>query len=282
MTFAITGATGQLGRIVVSKLKAQVSPAQIVALARDPAKGSDLGVEVREADYEKPDTLDKALAGVDALLLISSSGIGKRAVQHDNVITAAKKAGVKKVVYTSLLHADSSPLSLAPEHAGTEAVLKNSSLAYTILRNSWYTENYGSRILGAVQTGVLAGSAGDGKISAATRADYAEAAVAVLTGSGHDGKLYELAGDEAFTLFSLASEISKQTGKEVLYKDLSPADYAAALEGGGLPKALAEVVASFDVGAAQGALFDDSHQLSKLLGHPTTPLADAVAAALKS
>jgi len=282
MTFAITGATGQLGRIVVSKLKAQVSPAQIVALARDPAKGSDLGVEVREADYEKPDTLDKALAGVDTLLLISSSEIGKRAVQHDNVITAAKKAGVKKVVYTSLLHADSSPLSLAPEHAGTEAVLKNSSLAYTILRNSWYTENYASRILGAVQTGVLAGSAGDGKISAATRADYAEAAVAVLTGSGHDGKLYELAGDEAFTLFSLASEISKQTGKEVLYKDLSPADYAAALEGGGLPKALAEVVASFDVGAAQGALFDDSHQLSKLLGHPTTPLADAVAAALKS
>lgn len=282
MTIAITGASGQLGRIVVQKLKEKVESSMIVALARNTDKAADLGVEVRSADYEKPETLGKALADVDTLLLISSSEIGQRAAQHANVIEAAKKAGVKRIVYTSLLRADTSPLSLAAEHVATEAALKASGIPYTILRNGWYTENYTGSIPGAVQAGAFVGSAGDGKIASATRADYADAAVAVLTGEGHDGKVYELAGDDAYTLSVLAAEISRQTGKDIPYKNLPQAEYAAVLKGVGLPEGFAEALASFDVDASNGALFDNGRQLSALIGRPTTPLSDAVATALKA
>lgn len=282
MTIAITGATGQLGRIVVDKLKKKVPASDIVALVRSPEKAAGLGVSTREADYERPETLDKALAGTDTLLLISSSEIGKRAAQHRNVIDAAKKAGVKRIVYTSLLHADTSPLSLAEEHRQTEAALRASGIPFTILRNGWYTENYTNSIGGALAGGAFIGSAGNGKIASAPRSDYAEAAVAVLTGNGHDGKVYELAGDQAWTLSDLAAEVSKQSGKNVPYKNLAEADYAAALKGFGLPEALAAAIAGWDVEASKGALFDDSRQLSKLIGHPTAPLADTVALALKS
>ncbi len=281
MTIAITGATGQLGRLVVAKLKQKIGPAGIVALVRDPAKAADLGVEARQADYERPETLEKALAGVDKLLLISSNEIGKRAAQHANVIAAAKAAGVGEIVYTSLLHADTSPLSLAVEHVATEEALKASGVAHVILRNGWYTENYAGSIPAAVQAGAFVGSAGEGRIAGATRADFAEAAVAVLTGEGHAGKVYELAGDSAFTLADLAAEVSSQTGKAIPYKDLPQADYAGILKGVGLPDAIADAIASWDVDASKGALFEDSHTLSKLIGRPTTPLADAVAAALR-
>lgn len=280
MTIAITGATGQLGRLVIAKLKQKVAPAGIVALVRNPARAADLGVEVRQADYDSPETLEKALAGVDRLLLISSNEIGKRAAQHANVIDAAKKAGVGEIVYTSLLRADTSPLSLAAEHAATEVALKASGVPYVILRNGWYTENYTGAIPAAVQAGALVGSAGDGRISSATRADFAEAAVAVLTGEGHAGKVYELAGDDAHTLADLAAEVSKQTGRTIPYNSLPEADYAAVLASVGLPEPIARAIASWDVGASQGALFDDGRQLSQLIGRPTTPLADAVAAAL--
>ncbi|MGI6245658.1 MAG: SDR family oxidoreductase [Pseudochelatococcus sp.] len=283
MTIAITGATGQLGRLVIAQLKRKVAPSGIVALARDPAKAADLGVEVREADYGRPETLEKALAGIDKLLLISSNDIGKRAAQHVNVIDAAKKAGVREIVYTSLLHADTSPLTLlAQEHVATEAALKASGVPYVILRNGWYTENYTGSVAAAVQAGALVGSAGEGRISSATRADYAEAAAAVLADEGHAGKTYELAGDDAYTLTDLAAEVSKQTGKAIPYNNLPQADYAAVLKGAGLPEAFAEAVAAFDVGAAQGGLFHDGRDLSHLIGRPTTPLADAVAAALKA
>lgn len=282
MTIAITGATGQLGRLVVAKLKQRVPAAEIVALVRTPDKAADLGVSARATDYTQPATLDAALAGVDTLLLISSNEIGQRAVQHKNAIEAAKKAGVKRIVYTSLLHADTSPLSLADEHRQTEADLKASGVPYTILRNGWYSENYTGSIGGAVAGGAFIGSAGDGKVSGAPRADYAEAAVAALTGQGHEGKVYELAGDTAWTLADLAAEISKQTGKDIPYKNLPEADYAAALKGFGLPEGLAAAIAGWDVGAAKGALFDDSRQLSQLIGQPTTPLSVPVAAALKA
>jgi NAD(P)H dehydrogenase (quinone) len=283
MSIAVTGATGQLGRLVVSNLKGKVPAAgtDIIALARSAAKAADLGVTVREADYTQPETLDRAFVGVDTLLLISSSEVGQRMAQHHNVIEAAKKAGVKRIVYTSLLHADTSPLSLANEHRATEAELKASGIAFTILRNGWYTENYTGSISGALAGGAFLGSAGDGKISSATRADYAEAAVAVLTGEGHEGKTYELAGDEAFTLRDLAAEVSRQTGKEISYKNLPEAEYAATLTGFGLPEPLAQAIAGWDVAASQGALFDDSHQLSTLIGRPTTPLREAVAEMLK-
>jgi NAD(P)H dehydrogenase (quinone) len=281
MKIGITGATGQLGRLVVSKLKSKVSADNIVALARSQQKGADLGVTVREADYAKPETLNSALEGIDTLLLISSSEVGQRATQHHNVIEAAKKAGVKWIVYTSLLHADTSSLSLAEEHRQTEAELKKSGIPYTILRNGWYTENYAGSIPGALAGGAFIGSAGDGKISSASREDFADAAVAVLTGQGQEGKIYELAGDEAYTLNDLAAEISRQTGKDIPYKNLPEADYASALAGFGLPEGLAKAIAGWDVSASKGALYDDSRQLSKLIGHPTTPMKETVAEALK-
>ena len=282
MTIAITGATGQLGRLVIDKLKERVAPAEIVALARNPAKASDLGVAVREADYEKPETLDHALSGVGTLLLISSSEVGKRAAQHRNVIQAAKKAGVSRIVYTSLLHADASPLSIADEHRATEAELKGSGVPYTVLRNGWYTENYAGSIPAAVAGGALIGSAGEGRISSATREDFADAAVAVLTSSGHEGRTYELAGDEAWTLSDLAAEVSRQTGRNIPYTNLSEADHAAALAGFSVPEGFAHAIAGWDTAASHGALFDDGRQLSKLIGRPTTPLSAVVGEALKT
>jgi len=282
MTIAITGATGQLGRLVVSKLKTKVPAADIVALVRSSAKAADLGVDAREADYSKPETLVRALAGVKTLLLISSNEIGQRTLQHRNVIEAAKKAGVQWFIYTSLLHAETSAItSLSTEHLATEADLKVSGLTYTLLCNGWYTENYTGSIAGALAGGAFLGSADGGKISSAARADYAEAAVAVLTGEEHQGKTYELAGDQAYTLNDLAAEISRQTGKSIPYKNLPEAEYAAKLVGFGLPAPFAQAYASFDTGAAQGALFDGGRQLSKLIGRPTTSLATSVAEALK-
>lgn len=281
MTIAISAATGQLGRLVVEKLKTKAPTNQLVALVRTPAKAADLGIETREADYSKPETLEAALAGVDTLLLISSSEVGQRITQHRNVIEAAKNNGVQHIVYTSVLHADSSSLSLADEHRATEAILQESGIAFTLLRNSWYTENYTNSIAGALAGGGFLGSAKNGKISSATRVDFADAAVAVLTSEGHAGKTYELAGDEAYTLADLAAEVSRQSGRDVPYKDLPATEYAAALTGFGLPEGLAHAIAGWDVSASQGALFDDSRQLSLLIGRPTTPLATAVADALK-
>ncbi len=282
-TIAITGSTGQLGRLVIEKLKARVDATQIIALARDLGKAQQLGVQARQADYTNPESLAKALSGVKTLLLISATELGKRAAQHRNVIQAAKQSGVEWIVYTSLLHADTSPLkSLAVEHLATEADLRASGVPFTILRNGWYTENYTASIPGALAGGAFIGCAGDGKISSAARADYADAAVAILAGQGHKGQVLELPGDQAYTLAGLAAEISRQTGRTIPYKNMTEAEYAAALVGFGLPAPAAAAYAGFDTGAAQGALFDDSRGLSKLIGHPTTPLAVSVAEALKN
>jgi NAD(P)H dehydrogenase (quinone) len=281
MIVAVTGATGHLGRLVVQNLKSKVPAANLVALVRTPAKAAGLGIPAREADYTRPATLEKALAGIDTLLLISSNEIGQRAVQHHNILEAAKKTAVNRIVYTSLLHADTSPLTLAPEHRDTEAELRASGIPFTILRNGWYTENYTGSIGGALAGGAFIGSAGSGKISSAPRADFADAAVVALTSEDHAGKVYELAGDTAYTLTELAAEISRQSGKTIPYKDLPEADYAAALAGFGLTAAFAQAVAGWDTAAANGALFDDGHQLSQLIGHPTTPLSTVVADALK-
>ncbi len=283
MKIAITGATGQLGRLVVNKLKSKISCGRYRCAGPHAGKAADLGVTAREADYSKPDTLERALSGVETLLLISSNEIGQRSAQHRNVIEAAKKADVQWIVYTSLLHAETSAIkALSGEHLDTEADLKASGLPYTILRNGWYSENYTASVPGAIAGGAFLGCADGAKISSAARADYAEAAVAVLTGEGHKGETYELAGDKAYTLSELAAEISRQSGRDIPYKNLSEAEYAQALVGLGLPAPLAQAFASFDTGAAQGALFDDRQRLSKLIGRPTTPIATSVADVLRA
>lgn len=276
MKTGITGATGQLGRLIVENLKKKVAAENLVALVRTPEKASDLGIEARAFDYGKPESLAGSLQGIDHLLLISGNEIGKRRQQHENVIKTAQQAGVKWIVYTSLLHADRSTLSLAEEHKATEDALKASGIAYTILRNGWYTENYTGSVPGAVKAGVFVGSAGEGKISSATREDFAEAAAVVLTSEGQEGKVYELAGDDYFTLKDLAAEISRQTGKNIPYKNLSEDEYAEVLKGLGLPEGMAKIYAGFDTGASKDDLFDDSKQLSRLIGRPTAPLTQSV------
>ena len=276
---AITGATGQLGQHVLENLLKTVPAGQVVAIVRNPAKAESLsqrGIGVRQADYSDEAALTAALQGVDKLLLISSSEVGQRAVQHRNVINAAKAAGVKFIAYTSLLHADTSPLGLADEHIATEQMLAESGIAYALLRNGWYTENYLASAPPAIEHGVFIGAAGNGKIASATRADYAAAAARVIAEEGHAGKVYELAGDEAWTLSELAAELSKQSGKNVVYQNLSEADFAAALKGVGLPAGLADMLANSDTGASKGGLFDDSRTLSALIGRPTTTLADSI------
>ncbi|ARC41835.1 SDR family NAD(P)-dependent oxidoreductase [Citrobacter braakii] len=276
---AITGATGQLGQHVIESLLKTVPASQIVAIVRNPAKATTLsqqGITVRQADYSDEAALTTALQGIDKLLLISSSEVGQRAPQHRNVINAAQAAHVKFIAYTSLLHADTSPLGLADEHVATEKMLAESGIAYALLRNGWYTENYLASAPAALEHGVFIGAAGEGKIASATRADYAAAAARVISEDGHAGKTYELAGDTGWTLSQLAAELAKQSGKKVVYQNLSEADFAAALKGVGLPAGLADMLADSDTGASKGGLFDDSHTLSKLIGRPTTSLADSV------
>ena len=280
---AITGATGQLGQLVIEQLLNTVPANQIVAIARNPAKAEALsqqGITVRQGDYADESTMTSALKGVEKLLLISSSEVGQRAIQHQNVINAAKAAGVKFIAYTSLLHADKSPLGLHVEHVATEKALAESGIPYALLRNGWYTENYLASAPPALEHGVFIGAAGEGKIASATRADYAAAAAKVISGDGHAGNVYELAGDHAWTLSELAAELSKQSGKNVTYQNMSEADFAAALKGVGLPAGLADMLADSDVGASKGGLFDDSHTLSKLIGRPTTPLSESIKAIL--
>ena len=281
---AVTGATGQLGRLAIQKLLRSVPAAHIVAAVRTPAKAQDLaalGVQVRQADYAQPATLQAAFAGVDKLLLISSSEVGQRAPQHRAVIDAAKAAGVKLIAYTSLLRADTSALGLAAEHKETEAALRASGVPFVLLRNGWYAENYAGTAPTAVQHGAVLGSARDGRIAAAARADYAAAAAAVLVRDGQAGKVYELAGDTSFTLAEFAAEIAKQSGKPVAYVDKPQADYAAALVKVGLPEGFAALLADSDAAAANGGLFDNGGQLSQLIGRPTTPISTVIAAALK-
>ena len=280
MKIGVTGATGQLGKLVVEQLKVKIGKDKVVALVRSPEKAKDLGVETRSFDYNKPEGLTEQLNGIDRLLLISANEIGQRGRQHKNVIEAAKNAGVKWLVYTSLLHADSTTLNLAGEHLETEKLLKNSGVDYTILRNGWYTENYTGSIGGALAGGAFIGSGGSGKISSAARADFAEAAATVLSDESYKGNVFELAGDNAYTLSDLAAEISKQTRKTIPYRDLPETEYAKILESFDIPKGFAQAIASWDVSVSKGDLYDNSKQLSKIIGRPTTSMAESVRLAL--
>lgn len=280
----VTGASGQLGRLVIQSLLKTVPAAGIVAAVRQPAAVADLaalGVQVRQADYAQPATLDAAFQGATKVLLISSSALGERVAQHGNVIDAARRAGVALLAYTSLLHADTSPLGLAAEHTATEALLRASGVPHVLLRNGWYTENYLASLPAVLQHGAVIGSAGEGRIASAARADYADAAAAVLTRDDQAGQVHELAGDTSYTLAEFAAEVGRQTGRAIPYVNLPEADYRGALLGAGLPEPLAQLLADSDVGASKGGLFDDGHRLSALIGRPTTALAAMVEAALR-
>ncbi|GAA1610744.1 SDR family oxidoreductase [Actinoplanes couchii] len=284
MSIAVTGATGHLGRLVVDALIARGTAAsEIVAVVRDTTKAAEVlpqGVQVREGDYNRPETLTAAFAGVTKVLLISGNEVGQRVPQHTAVIDAAKAAGVGFLAYTSILRADTSPLGLAPEHLATEQLIAASGIPSALLRNGWYVENYAGSFGPAIAQGTLYGAAGEGRIAAATRADFAEAAAAVLI-SGETG-VFELAGDQAFTLAELAAEVAKQSGSPVAYQDLPVADYAKALVGAGLPEGFANLLADTDGKIQDGHLDDSTGTLARLIGRPTTPLSDAVAAAVKA
>lgn len=280
---AITGATGQLGRLVINALLKKVPASEIIAVVRSPEKAQDLqalGVALRTADYNQPQTLQGAFAGVQKVLLISSSEVGQREAQHRAVIDAAKAAGVSFIAYTSLLHADTSPMGLGVEHRATEALLQASGIPYALLRNGWYSENYAASIAPALAHHAFIGAAGNGRIASAAHEDYAAAAAEVISRDDQAGKVYELAGDDSYTLAEFSAEIARQSGEQVEYVNLPPAEFSAALIGAGLPAPLAELLADSDAGAAQGALFDDSHTLSKLIGRPTTPFAAVIKATL--
>lgn len=280
---AVTGASGQLGRLVISELLKTVAADRVIALVRSDAAGADFaaqGIAWRIADYDRPDTLPAAFAGVSRLLLISSNDLARRIGQHKAVIAAAKDAAVSFLAYTSVLHADISPLGLAADHRATEAAIAGSGLAHAFLRNGWYTENYLGSVEPALAHGVVLGSSGAGRISAAARADYAAAAAAVLTqAEPARAQILELAGDTGFTLAEFAATLSEISGKPIVYKDLPKAEYKAALLGVGLPEPIAELVADSSAAAAHDTLFDDSRVLSGLIGRPTTPLAESLGAA---
>ncbi|MEV4705599.1 SDR family oxidoreductase [Actinoplanes sp. NPDC049316] len=280
MTIVVTGATGHFGRHAVESLLNRGVPAgRIVAIGRSVEKIQDLagrGVIVKRASYDEPESLRAAFAGADKLLFVSASEPGKRIQQHQNVVAAAKDAGIGKIVYTSIPHADTSDMILATEHAATERALTESGIPSVFLRNSWYLENYDLK--GALEHG-LYGAAGEGKLSIATRAELAEAAAAAIAADGIDQQVYELGG-EGVTLSELAAEVGRQSGRDVTYTNLTPEKYTEFLAGVGVPEGFAAVLADSDRAAANGALFTGTEDLEKLLGRPATPLAESVRAAL--
>ncbi|MDN4615794.1 SDR family oxidoreductase [Leifsonia sp. F6_8S_P_1B] len=283
MTILVTGATGHLGRLVVDALLERGVPAeQIRAAGRSAERLAPLaarGVDTAVIDFERPETLVPAFDGVDAVLLVSGSEVGKRVAQHANAIEAAKAAGVSRLVYTSAPRATDSALVLAPEHAETERLLAASGLPVTILRNNWYTENYVGQLDTAAATGELVGSAGEGRVASASRKDYAEAAAVVLTEPGHDGAVYELSGDVAWTFDELAATIGSLIGREVAYRSVSPEEHASILSGAGLDEGTVGFVVALDGNIRDGLLGEATPTLRELIGRPTTPLAEGLAEA---
>ena len=283
MKIAITGATGQLGNLVIEQLLQLTAAQNIVVLVRNVDKAEHFkaqGIELREFDYDRPETLVPALLGIDKLLLISANEIGRRTPQHQAVIDAAKVAGVPYLAYTSLLRADTSPLGLAQEHRETEKLIQDSGITYTFLRNNWYSENYLAGVAHTIEIGTLFGAAQDGRISSASRIDYAEAAAKVLTSTGHENKTYELAGSESFSLSDLATFIGQAVNKDIIYQNLSAEEYTQGLTQAGLPAGLVDEIVDADIQTIQGAMYTDSKDLEQLIGRNTTSIQDAIKAAL--
>jgi NAD(P)H dehydrogenase (quinone) len=284
MSLVVTGATGHLGRLVVETLLARGVPGgEIVAAGRTVAKLTDLaerGVQIRPLELSDPDSVRSAFVGTDKVLLISGTELGQRVAQHVNAIRAAEEAGVALLAYTSVANADHTGMLLAADHQATEQALRESSVPFTLLRNGWYLENYIPQIPTYLEYGAVLGSAGAGRVSAAARADYAEAAASVLLDDAHIGQTYELGGDDAFTLTELAGEVSAAADTPVAYKDLPVEEYTNVLSAAGLPEEYAAVLADSDLGIARGDLLVSTGDLARLIGRSTTPMREAVRAAV--
>ncbi|MGW1355662.1 SDR family oxidoreductase [Streptomyces sp. NPDC002409] len=283
MSIVVTGATGALGRLVVEELLATVPASGIAAVVRDAEKAAPLagrGVELRVADYDRPETLKDAFRAGDRVLLISGSEVGRRVPQHTAVIEAAKEAGVAQLAYTGILGGPDADFRLADEHRATERLILDSGLPHTFLRNGWYTENYTANLAPVLAHGAVVANAGEGRIASATRADYAAAATAVLTGEGHIGAAYELSGDVAWSLAEYAAEIARATGKEIAYRNVPAAEHREILVGAGVPEFFAEILVDVDEAIGRGRLAGTSGDLARLIGRPTTPLAETVAEAV--
>ncbi|GGP64886.1 NAD(P)-dependent oxidoreductase [Streptomyces variabilis] len=283
MSIVVTGASGKLGRHVVEQLLEKVPAEQVTAVVRSPEKVAGLaerGVRVAVADYNAPETFDGLFAAGDRVLLVSGNEFDKgRVRQHSVVIDAAKAAGVALLAYTSA--PGSLTAALADDHRGTEQALLDSGVPYVLLRNGWYHENYTENLAPVLEHDAVVAAAGEGRVSSASRADYAAAAVTVLTGDGHENATYELGGDEAWSFAEYAAELSRQTGREIAYHPVTPEALTDILAGAGVPEPVAAVLAGVDAAIAKGELVVDSGDLSRLAGRPTTPLSEAVAAALK-
>ncbi|MEU2824499.1 SDR family oxidoreductase [Streptomyces bacillaris] len=283
MSIVVTGATGELGRLVIDELLATVPAGEIAAVVRDEEKAAPLaarGVELRIADYNRPETLAGAFRTGDRVLLISGSEVGKRVAQHTAVIEAAKAAGVAQLTYTGILGGPDADFALADEHKATERLILDSGLPYTFLRNGWYTENYTANLAPVLAHGAVVSNAGEGRVASASRADYAAAAAAVVTGEGHLGKAYELSGDTAWSFAEYAALLSEVTGKEIAYDDVPAAVHQEILVGAGLPEGFAAILTDVDEAIGRGRLAGTSGDLARLIGRPTTPLATTVRAAL--
>ncbi|MFJ7189348.1 SDR family oxidoreductase [Streptomyces bacillaris] len=283
MSIVVTGATGELGRLVIDELLATVPAGEIAAVVRDKEKAAPLaarGVELRIADYDRPETLAGAFRTGDRVLLISGSEVGKRVAQHTAVVEAAKAAGVAQLAYTGILGGPDADFALADEHKATERLILDSGLPYTFLRNGWYTENYTANLAPVLAHGAVVSNAGEGRVASASRADYAAAAAAVVTGEGHLGKAYELSGDTAWSFAEYAALLSEVTGKEIAYNNVPAAVHQEILVGAGLPEGFAAILTDVDEAIGRGRLAGTSGDLARLIGRPTTPLATTVRAAL--
>lgn len=277
----VTGATGQLGSLIVQHLRRRAPDVQVIAGGRRTATIE--GAEYRHVDYDRPDTLDAAMEGVTRVVLVSGSEAGKRIPQHRAVIDAAARAGVKLLAYTSILNADRNPMQLAQEHRGTEQALAEGRVPYVLCRNGWYSENYLGSAPVAIQYGVLMSASGKGRLSTATRNDYAEGAAALILRDDHQpGQAYELAGSTSFDKHEFAQMLTRLSGKPVAVEDLSEADYAASLLQAGLPEPFARILADSDAKSGEGWLFDDSRTLEKIIGRPTTPIEVTLQEALRA
>jgi NAD(P)H dehydrogenase (quinone) len=284
MSIVVTGATGNLGGLAVDALlRRGAEPDSVIAVGRNTERlelRAERGVRTVAIDYQDRDSLQSAFEGAEKLLLVSGSDIGQRVEQHRNVVESAARAGVELLVYTSILRADSATQLLAGEHQATEELLSSSGIPHVLLRNGWYFENYTSQIPSYLENGAIVGAAGEGRISGASREDYAEAAAAVLTNSDQAGAVYELGGDRAFTMSDLADELSRQTRRDIAYRNLGVDDYAELLASFGLPEPAARTYADGDRAVADGELYVETGDLSRLIGRSTTPLSEAISAAL--